>query len=30
MNDDRLGLAVGNFANEMTALYVCDQPSDRS
>jgi hypothetical protein len=25
-NDDRLGLAVGNFANEMTALYVCDQP----
>ena len=26
MNDDRLGLAVGNFANEMTALYVCDQP----
>ena len=27
MNDDRLGLAVGNFANEMTALYVCDQPS---
>ena len=28
MNDDRLGLAVGNFANEMTALYVCDQPQD--
>jgi len=27
MNDERLGLAVGNFANEMTALYVCDQPS---
>ena len=27
MNDDRLGLAVGNFANEMTALYVCDQPA---
>jgi hypothetical protein len=27
LNDDRLGLAVGNFANEMTALYVCDQPS---
>jgi hypothetical protein len=26
LNDDRLGLAVGNFANEMTALYVCDQP----
>ena len=26
-NDDRLGLAIGNFANEMTALYVCDQPS---
>jgi hypothetical protein len=27
MNDDRLGLAVGNFANEMTALYVCDRPA---
>ena len=27
LNDERLGLAVGNFANEMTALYVCDQPS---
>ena len=27
MNDERLGLAVGNFANEMTALYVCDRPS---
>ena len=26
-NDDRLGLAIGNFANEMTALYVCDQPA---
>ena len=26
-NDERLGLAVGNFANEMTALYVCDRPS---
>jgi hypothetical protein len=26
MNDDRLGLVVGNFSNEMTALYVCDQP----
>jgi hypothetical protein len=26
LNDDRLGLAIGNFANEMTALYVCDQP----
>jgi enediyne biosynthesis protein E4 len=26
MNDDRLGLAIGNFSNEMTALYVCDQP----
>jgi hypothetical protein len=25
--DERLGLAIGNFANEMTALYVCDQPS---
>jgi enediyne biosynthesis protein E4 len=27
MNDERLGMAVGNFANEMTALYVCDEPS---
>jgi hypothetical protein len=27
LNDDRLGMAVGNFANEMTALYVCDDPS---
>ncbi|MDR3618924.1 MAG: CRTAC1 family protein [Paludisphaera borealis] len=27
LNDDRLGLAIGNFANEMTALYVSDQPS---
>jgi enediyne biosynthesis protein E4 len=27
LNDDRLGIAVGNFANEMTALYVSDQPS---
>ena len=27
LNDERLALAVGNFANEMTALYVCDQPS---
>ena len=26
-NDGPLGLAIGNFANEMTALYVCDQPS---
>ena len=26
-NDDRIGLAIGNFANEMTALYVCDQGS---
>ncbi len=26
-NDERLGLAIGNFANEMTALYVSDQPS---
>ena len=26
-NDARIGLAVGNFANEMTALYVCDEPS---
>ncbi|AMV38523.1 CRTAC1 family protein [Planctomyces sp. SH-PL62] len=27
LDDDRLGLAIGNFANEMTALYVTDQPS---
>jgi enediyne biosynthesis protein E4 len=27
LNDERLALAVGNFANEMTALYVCDHPS---
>ncbi len=27
LNDERLALAVGNFANEMTALYVCDNPS---
>ena len=26
-NDERLGLAIGNFANEMTALYVSDQPA---
>jgi enediyne biosynthesis protein E4 len=26
-NDERLAMAVGNFANEMTALYVCDEPS---
>ncbi len=26
LNDDRLGVAVGNFANEMTALYVSDKP----
>jgi hypothetical protein len=26
LNDERLGLAIGNFANEMTALYVSDQP----
>jgi enediyne biosynthesis protein E4 len=25
-NDGTLGLAVGNFANEMTALYVTDEP----
>ena len=24
--DGSLGLAIGNFANEMTALYVCDDP----
>jgi hypothetical protein len=27
LNDERLALAVGNFANEMTAFYICDQPS---
>lgn len=26
-NDGSLGLAIGNFANEMTALYVSDSPS---
>jgi hypothetical protein len=26
-NDERLGLAIGNFANEMTALYVSDEPA---
>ena len=26
-NDGALGLAIGNFANEMTALYVTDQPA---
>ena len=26
-NDGRLGLAVGNFANEMIALYVTDEPA---
>jgi len=26
MNDAQLGLAVGNFATEMTAFYVCDDP----
>ena len=25
-NDGSLGLAIGNFANEMTALYVTDEP----
>ena len=25
-NDGTLGLAIGNFANEMMALYVCDDP----
>ncbi len=25
-NDGSLGLAIGNFANEMTALYVADRP----
>jgi enediyne biosynthesis protein E4 len=27
LNDQRLGLAIGNFANEMMALYVCDEPA---
>ncbi|WP_435006292.1 CRTAC1 family protein [Tundrisphaera lichenicola] len=27
-NDGTLGLAIGNFANEMTALYVTDRPKD--
>lgn len=27
-NDGSLGLAIGNFANEMTALYVTDEPKD--
>lgn len=26
-NDDALGIAIGNFANEMTALYVASGPS---
>jgi hypothetical protein len=26
-NDETLGMAVGNFANEMTALYVADDPT---
>ena len=26
-NDGSLGLAIGNFANEMTALYVTEEPS---
>ncbi len=26
LNDERLGLAIGNFANEMTALYVSEEP----
>lgn len=25
-NDDCLGITIGNFANEMTALYVCQTP----
>lgn len=25
-NDDALGITIGNFANEMTALYVCQTP----
>ncbi len=27
LNDERKVLAIGNFANEMMAFYVCDQPS---
>ena len=27
-NDGTLGLAIGNFANEMTALYVTDEPKE--
>jgi hypothetical protein len=27
MNDERLGIAIGNFATEMTAFYVCDDPA---
>jgi hypothetical protein len=27
LNNEMLGLAIGNFANEMTALYVSDEPS---
>lgn len=27
-NDGTLGLAIGNFANEMTALYVSDDPAE--
>lgn len=26
-NDSALGVAIGNFANEMTALYVCSTPA---
>ena len=26
-NDGSLGLAIGNFANEMTTLYVTDDPA---
>ena len=29
-NDGTLGLAIGNFANEMTALYVTDDPKSLS
>lgn len=27
-NSDQLGIAIGNFATEMTALYVCQTPGD--
>ena len=29
-NSDQLGIAIGNFATEMTALYVCQTPGDQN